>query len=47
MFYVEMIENIAPTEVLKVSADSDIIMIKQGDDKYENSTSFSFGGYSR
>lgn len=46
MFYVEVIEHIAPTEVLKVSADSDIIMIKQGDDKYEESTSFSFGGYS-
>lgn len=46
MFYVEVIENIVPTEVLKVSADSDIIMIKQGDDKYEESTSFSFGGYS-
>lgn len=33
MFYVEVLENIAPTEVLKVSADSDIIMIKQEDDK--------------
>lgn len=46
MFYVEVIEDIAPTEVLKVSADSDIIMIKQGDDKYEESLSFSFGEYS-
>lgn len=46
MFYVEVIGNIAPTEVLKVSADSDIIMKKQGDDKYEGSASFSFGGYS-
>lgn len=47
MFYVEVLEHIAPTEVLKVSADSDIIMIKQEDDKYDKSTSFSFGGYSR